>query len=235
MATELEKILAEDDKSKSEPASPTLSKEEEQKKIDDEIARKKEHLDNVNKAIAQANEDLRKARAAKKQQPTEEELPKINFEDPSAKAWDRHIKEAVAPAQSELEKEKEEIRSFALQEFLKDKPALAKNPDKVKEVVSTYEKIRTASERTKEGVLLDLDKAYAAVFHEQLIGAAKKSRIEQAENDILFSDIAISRGATAYSDKTSEKVEPLSEDDKALLQKWGMTEQEWRETKKKYG
>lgn len=235
MATELEKILAEGDSSESKAASAELEKAEQQKKIDDEIEKKEEHLSNVNKAIAEANESLKKTRQAKKQSPDEEELPKINFEDPSAKAWDKHIGERVDPMQSELEKEKEEIRTFALQEFLRDKPALAKNPDKVKEVVSTYEKIRTASERTKEGVLLDLDKAYAAVFHEQLIGAARKGRVEQAESDILFSDIAISRGATAYSDSTTSKEEPLSESDKLLLQKWGMTESEYRSDKKKYG
>jgi hypothetical protein len=155
------------------------------------------------------------------------------MDDPSAKAWDKHIRENVAPLQSELDKQREEIRGYALREFLKEKPALAKNPDKVKELVDTYERLHTASERTVEGVLMDLDKSYAAVFHEELINAAKQQRIENAQKDALLSDIAISRGSTAY--KNPKESEPkLSEDEKAIAIKWYGSVQNYLEDKKKF-
>lgn len=229
---ELEALLAEGEKKPAPASEPVKTDVQVQK--DEEVTRKEEQLANLNRAISEANEQLRKTRTQKKQSPEEEELPKINLEDPSAKAWDRHINEKTAPMQSELDKEKEEIRTFALQEFLSDKPALAKDSEKVKKLISTYDRIKTASERTKEGVLLDLNKAYAAENYEQLFNIAKRGRLEQAERDILFSEPAISRGATAYSqDKESDK--PLSEDDKAQLARWGIDPKQWQEDKKKYG
>jgi len=232
---DLEKLLAEGE-SKPQPAlDPETKKVEDQAKKDEEVARKEEQLANLNKAIREANDILKKSRKALNNQPEEEEeLPKINLDDPSARAWDKHFNEKVRPMQSELDKEKEEIRTFAFQEFLVDKPSLAKNPDKVKELITIYERIKTASERTKEGVLLDLKKAYAAVFHEQLILAARQSRLEKAESDILMSDIAVSRGATAYPEK-KETLSPLSEEDRDILRRWGMSTAEWQEAKKKFG
>ena len=240
----VEKLLAEEEvvpapaseEKPEEPATPE-PKEEPPVQNDEEAVRKEEHLANLTRAIAEAQTKIKTLRTQKKQtqRPEEEELPKINLDDPSAKAWDKHIGERVNPLYDELEKEKEEVRTFALQEFLGDKPALSKNPEKVKELIQTYERIRTASERTREGVLLDLKKAYAAVFHEQLISAARQSRVEKAKEDILLSDIAVSRGATSYQKQESSRPVPLSEDDKKVLDKWGLTPEEWQEDKKKYG
>ena len=156
------------------------------------------------------------------------------MDDPSAKAWDRHIRQQVNPVTSELEQEKAEIFNFALKEFLTDKPSLASKPEKVKELVSKYERIKESTGRTREGVMLDLDSAYAATFHRELLEVARNRKIEQAKADILFSDIAVSKGATAYTSKEDSTPEKLDEDDRRVLAKWGISPQEWQDLKKKH-
>jgi hypothetical protein len=224
---ELERLLAEEEKETQQPALEEKPQEEETKKEDEEVLKKQEHLANLNKALSEANAELNRIRDEKRkvkltpEQLEEEDIPKIDMEDPSARAWNRQINLKVDPVQKEMEKEKEEIRSFALQEFLSDKPALSKNPDKVKELVGTYERIRTATERTKEGVLLDLRKAYGAVFHEELLQAARRERVDQAKADSIFSDIAVSKGATAYQNKTiSKPSEPKTEEERETANRW---------------
>lgn len=121
-----------------------------------------------------------------------------------------------------MDKEKDEVRSYALREFLTDKPALAKSPEKVKELIAEYEVLSKGkiSEKTKEGVMLYLDKAYASVFHADLLRAARSQRIEQAQADILFSDIAVSKGATAYSSPKEISPEKLSAEEREIVGKW---------------
>ena len=229
---DLEKLIAEDEKETPTPPSEPekVQKVEETKKEDEEVLKKQEQLANLIKAVSEANAELKSIRDEKRklkltpEQLEEEDIPKIDMEDPSARAWNRHIEQKVSPVQKELEKEKEEIRSFALQEFMADKPSLAKSPDKVKELVAIYEKIRTASERTKEGVLLDLKKAYAAVFHEEFLQAARQGRVDKAKADSIFSDIAVSKGATAYQNKTTLKPsEPKTEEEQEIVNKWDRT------------
>ena len=227
MSDELNKILEEEEKE----TPPTPSPEEEKAK--NEVLKKEEELSNLNKAILEAQTKLKEVRALKKGTKEEEDLPKIDMTDPSAQAWDRHIKDNVNPVTAEIEKGKEERRNYALSQFLKDKPALAKHPEKVKELVETYEKIRTASEMTAEGIALDLDKAYGAVFHEELIDMARNKRVEDAQANAIFSDIAVSRGSTAYQTE-KEKSPVLDEESKSILAKWGMTPEQWAADYKKY-
>lgn len=224
---ELDKILNEDKQKETVPPKKEETPKEptpEEKTKEEELKKKEEVLANINKAIEQANEELKKTRDAKKKAKTEkpageDEIPKIDMEDPSARAWDKHIGDKVNPLQAELDQEKAEIRTFALQEFLADKPNLAKNPEKVKELVSTYDKIRTASERTKEGVLLDMNKAYAAVFHDELLRAARQERVDKAKSDSIFADIAVSRGATTYNERPEAKKQ-LSAADQKIADRW---------------
>lgn len=236
---DLEKLLAEEtEKETPKPTSEETPKETpKEEKPDPEVLKKEEQLANINKALEEANNELKRVRKEKqklKSPDDEEELPKINMDDPSAKAWDKHIQEQVTPVRSELEQEKAEIRQFALREFLSDKPSLTSNPEKVKELMGTYDRIRTSSERTREGVLLDLEKAYAATFHKELIEAARGQRVNQAQADALFSDIAVSKGATSYASKNDSPAEKLTEEDRSILARWGMSPQEWQEAKKKY-
>ena len=230
---ELDEILKNEEPAKQEIDTPTPALKEE-KKPEDEVLKKQEQLQNLEKAIAEANAELKKTREVKKQV-IEEEIPKIDFNDPSSKAWDKHIRENVSPLQVEMEKEKEEIRNFALREFMEDKPALARNPEKIKELVGVYDKIKTASERTKEGVLNDLNKAFAVVYSEELMSSAREARVNKAQGDAMFSEAGVSRGSTAYfKEKEADPSQNLSEDDKAILARWGMSSQEWGEAKKKY-
>ncbi len=220
MADDLKKLLGEEEP---EPKPPEAEKpkgeEPPAKNQDSEVAKKEEQLVNLGKAITEAQIKLKELRKPKPSPEEEDDLPKINLEDPSAKAWDKHIKENVSPLQAVLDKEREEVRSFALRTFLAEKPALAKNPEKVKELMETYERLHTCSERTSEGVLMDLQKSYGAVFHEELISAARNERIEQAQADSVFSDIAVSRGATKESVQPNIQ-KPLSEEDKAMVGQW---------------
>lgn len=221
------------DQEKETPAPPQEPVKEEQK-IDPEVEEKKAKLAEIEKASAEALAELQRIREekreAKKASKDDDELPTIDETDPSVKAWDKRIKQEVNPYQQQVEQGKAEIRQFALDKFLADKPALSKDPVKIKELVATYEKIRTATESTTEGVLLDLDKAYAATFHKELLEMARQGRIDNARNDALFSDIAVSRGSTAQTTPKSIPVK-LSDDDKAILARWGMTPDEWAKMK----
>lgn len=227
---ELKKLLGED----SPPAEKTDTPATHE---DDDLKKKEEQKANLEKAILEAQDTLRKTRKELKDAKTtteDEDVPKINLDDPSAKAWDRHISEKTAPMQVELEKEKEEIRTFALREFLSDKPNLSRNPEKLKEMMGMYERVKSSSERTREGVINDLETAYAATHRDELLTIARNQRVETAQADIILSDIAVSRGATSYSNPKDPSPN-LSEDDKAILSKWGMSPSEWIEYKKKYG
>lgn len=249
MDDELKKILGgEPEITPSSEVKPKVEPKAEPSKEDQELIAKAEQKANLDKAILEATDNLRKIRKDAKKLKTagateddEDELPKINMDDPSAKAWDKHIRQNTAPVIEELEKEKEEVRTFALREFLKDRPSLAKNPEKLKQVMTTYDRIKTSSERTREGVTLDLEKAYAAEHHEELTQAVRNSRLDNARNDAIFSDPAVTRGSTAYSDtqRSSSAPRQYSEEEKAQLAKWGMTPQEHAEMekdmKKKYG
>jgi hypothetical protein len=242
MATdeELKALLGEDaepappaEEAKPAEAAPAAPEE------DPQVKAKEEQLANLNKAIAEEQERLRKVRkdrkAVKPVDPEEEELPQINFEDPSAKAWDKRIREATAPANQELERAKEERRLFALRQFLNDKPSLSKSPEKLKAMMETYDRLKTSTELTSEGILMDLEKAYAAEHSEELISAARNARIDGARQDAIMSDIGVSRGSSTYSNEKEVQPIRLNDEEKAILARWGMTPAEWQEAKKKYG
>lgn len=235
---DLEKILAEEEKET--PQAPSEEKPQPEEKPDPEVLKKEEIKANLDKAIAEAQEEVKRIRKEKAMlktstpQEIEEDLPKIDMDDPSAKAWNKHIQQQVSPVKGELEQEKVEIRQFALKEFLADKPSLASKPEKVKEMMGMYERIKSSSERTREGVLLDLDRAYAAAFHTELLDAARGRRMDQAKADALFSDIAVSKGATSYTSKDDVSNEKLTEEDRRILARWGMSAQEWQDQRKKY-
>lgn len=236
MSEELDKILAGGEKKDQAPASG--EKKPEQNK-DQEEEKKKVQLANLNKAIEEGNKELKKIRDAKKaekagktQEPDEEdETPSIDFNDPGAKAWDKHISSVTDPLKKELEQEKDEIRTYALKQFLNANPLLAKDPEKVKQVMNTYGKIRTASERTVEGVLIDLKKAYVAEYSDEILSASQNDKIERAQGEAIFSDIAVSRGSSSFREE-KEKAPHISAEDAAILAKWGMSPDEWVKMKK---
>lgn len=201
------------------------------------ITQARKDLADLEAAKVAANAELQRIRVEKraaKKTPAEEPLePKevvIDETDPSSQAWLKKISATVTPVQEELEKEKAEIRQFALDEFMDSHPNLARSPDKLKELMSVYDRIRTATERNKEGVLLDLDKAYAAVYHKELREAATGRKMNDARNSALFSDPAVSRGSTAYSTPREAPVS-LSADEQAILSKWGMSTAQWQSMK----
>lgn len=195
-----------------------------------EVRQKADQLANLNKAIKDETDRLRvirdnqrKAKLGIEIDEESENLPEIDLKDPSSKAWDKRIRETTAPVQKELEKAKEERRLFTLRQFLADKPSLAKNPQKITEMMETYDRLKTSTELTNEGIQMDLEKAYAATHADELISAARNGRVDDARNDAIFADIAVSRGSTAYSDDKKPAQRVYSEDEKAQLAKWGMT------------
>lgn len=195
---------------------------------------------NLDKAIEEAEEKLRQKREAAKvvqskeveKDEDDESDAKIDFNDPAAKAWDKHIRDNVSPISNEREAEKAEIRKFTIKEFLTDKPALARDPEKVKELIDMYDRIKSNTGLTKEGVLLDLGRAFGALYHEQLSEAAKTQRFEKVKEMELFSSPAVDQGATGYINE-KQKRPNLSQDDLKILQNWGMTPEQWYEMKEK--
>jgi hypothetical protein len=238
---ELDKILAQDEAAKAEEEAQEKAleakAEEEKKQEDPELKKKAEQLTNLNRAIAEANEELRKTREAKKSTgKSEEEIPKINFEDPSSKAWDKHIKDTVTPLQSEMEQEKSEIFNFTIRKFLEDKPALAADSTKIKEFISMYDRLKNNSGRTQEGVLLDLNKAFAAVYSDELMGQARETTVRKAAGLTMFSEPAVSRGSTSYfKERPYYKLASLTEEDKQIIARMGYSSpEEWAKDKEKY-
>lgn len=237
MSDELDKLL---DEGKSTPAPSSDDKSEKTNAETEEavaIAKEESRLANLKKAIEEANDTLRKTRdEAKKAKNAltgdDEELPQIDFNDPSSKAWDKHFKQQVDPLAAELEKAKDEIRTSALSRFLADKPDLAKSPDKLKKVMETYDRIKTASERTEQGVLVDLSRAYAAEYHDEILSGSFSERLDRARGDAISSDIAVSRGSTSYTSEREAKPH-LNRADEAILAKWGMSPEEWTKLKEK--
>lgn len=219
---DLERLLADEEKSTPSPAEEVKPQEDE---MADEAKRKEEQLINLGKAIEEAQSELKTLRTQKKSIVVEEdELPKIDLEDPSTKAWDKHIGEKVNPTLAQFEQQKLEVRGSALREFLADKPNLSKSPEKLKGLMDTYESLSRGriTELTKEGILPYLEKAYAAEFHQSLLSSARSSQVERAKDDILFSDIAVSRGATSYSNEIPSKKQ-LSKEDEDIVSKWDRT------------
>lgn len=248
MATELEKIINGEDGKGTPPAAgagdpPKDPPAKAPEKSPEEI-RKEEHLANLDKAITEAEGELSRIRTEKKgagdgtPPPPEgsDDVPSFDENDPNVKALDGRIRKNTAPIEAQLEKEKSEVRGFALREFLNANPALARDPVKVKEMMQYYEKIKTASERTREGVLLDLRRAAAVVFSDQILNAAQGRRSDEAEADAAFVAPVVSSGATGYRQpKDSGGQRKLSQEDVAILARWGTTPEEWQDDFKKFG
>lgn len=202
--------------------------------LDAETKGKEQHLLNINKAIEEAETDLQEKRrlakeAASKPAPVDkpvEEIPQIDETAPESKAWNKKINDKVDPLAQQNEAEKAEIRKFALSKFLADKPALAADPTKVKELMDVYAKIATNTGKTQEGVLIDLGKAFGAVYSEQLINTARTGRVERAKEMQLFSDPAVDKGATGYAENQVRRPNLTAEDRKQLAA-WGMTEEQY--------
>ena len=219
---------------KETPVAPLVP---ETKPEDLEVQKKRTELANIEKAKTEALAELQRIRAEKKKAVSEDDdIPAIDFNDPGSKAWSKHIKNSLDPLQNELEKEKEEIRTYALQEFLADKPALASNPEKLNEMMEMYSKIKTASERTTQGVLIDLNRAFAATYSDELISQVRDSRMRKVQGDALFSAPAVSRGSNAYSrERELSPADSLSDEDRNIIQNvWGISVEEWAADKKKY-
>lgn len=200
-----------DEKKEETVAAPAQASPEQE-----ELKKKEEHRANLEKAIAEAEETLREKRKLIKTVVVEDDTPKIDDTDPSARAWNRRITESIAPVTSDLEKQKTEVRTFALREFLTDKPALANNPEKLRELMSMYDRLKVATEQTKEGVLIDLDKAYGATFHSELRAAAKNARIDAAKEAMIESDVAVTRGSSAEAAARPEKRQYTAEERKII-------------------
>lgn len=218
-------------KKEAEAKAAADAKAEDEKKAasEAEIKAKEEKKANLDKAIDEAEAILQKKRdEAKRVLGVEEgeEIPEIDMDDPAAKAWDKRIKDTVDPLAKGREAEKAEIRKFTISEFLSDKPALARDPAKVTELIEMYDRVKTNTGLTKEGVLLDLNRAFGALYHEQLIDAAKTQKFERVKEMQLFSEPGVDQGATGYVNEQT-RMPNMSAEDRKILAQWGMTPEEW--------
>ncbi len=234
MPTELDNELEKNEKVTPPAPTPPAKTEEEVKK--------EEQLANLNKAVEEAETKLRTLRAdtkKAKQSASEEEddLPNIDDtieQDPTAKAFDRRQDRKIQPLKDDMENAKSEVRGYALRQFLTSNPALARNTTKVKELMEFYDKAHTCTERTTEGVLLDLRRAAGAVFADELLQMAQTGRQQMAEADAAFSAPAIDNGATGYRSQAPSAAKKLTAEEKEMLAKWHISESEWQEDAKTY-
>ena len=97
-------------------------------------------------------------------------------------------------------------------------------------------RIKSNSGRTQEGVNIDLDKAFAAVYADELLGQARESSVRKAQGVAMFSEPAVSHGSTSYfQEKPSYKTSDITEEDKAIIYKMGYASvEEWAKDKEKY-
>lgn len=214
------------------------SEETQEQKNKDEQHKKEEQLANLNKAIAEANQTLKSLRGQIKKpanEDDEEEIPKIDDNDPGSKAWNKRIKDNVSPLQAELEKEKQEVFNLSLKNWLSDKPQLVSNPESLKKVVETYERLKNNSGRVQEAILQDLDRAFAAEFHEDLFAAAGQKSAAQAKAEAAFAEPAVSRGSTSYPSQKSKRIPQVSDEDRELILKAYPSLEKWWEETQKYG
>jgi len=222
---ELDKILnGEEEKETPKEPSEADKKAEEQKKQDEEVQKKQSQLDNLHKAITEANAELKRVRDEKKKSEPKEETPLvIDFNDPSSKVWDKHIKDTVNPVKEQQEQLKSEIFNYTLSKYLDDKPALRDNPEKLKDFIANYEKVRTNTGMTREGVEMDLDRALAVQYAPELISRARENRKEKIKGDMLFSEAAISRGATSIQNEkeTAASDSLTKEEQEAVVRMYG--------------
>ncbi len=223
---ELRDILGEDAGKPEEKVVETPVEEKKEPEEDPELKKKREEKANLDKAIKQSQDVLRgvrtqikKAKAGEVEDEEDEEVPQINLKDPAARAWKREIDNSNAPNTELLNQAKEERRKFALRQFLADKPALASSPEKLKETMEMYRKIGTATELTTEGILEDLDRAYAATHYQELRNGTRQDRIDRNREDQIFVDPAISRGSTTYPDEKPKK-RVYSEEERDILKQW---------------
>jgi len=231
---DLERILSEEQE-KETPKQPLEEKPQAEEKPDPEVLKKEEIKANLDMAIREAQDELKRIRKEKRivKSGDEDDLPRIDMDDPSAKAWDKHIQEQVNPVRNEIEQDKAEILKFTLRDFLSDRPALSSKPEKVKELIAKYERVKESSGRTKEGVMADLESAYAALFHRELLDMARGQRIDKAKADSAFSDIAVSKGATSYSSNTDGlPKEILTADERDIAIRWYGSVEAYQKAKK---
>lgn len=207
------------------PAEPTKSEEE---------IKKEEHLANLNRAIAEANDELKTLRTQKKEgtEPQDDDTPRIDFNAPEAKAWDRHIKSVADPLASALAKEKEEVEQLALREFLSDKPDLAGNAEKRKEFVDAYQALagaRNISGRNKDIVLDVMGKAYGAVAYSDVLDRERQERIARAKADGAISEVATDTGSTTYRNESGARRRALNKDEtEAAIRMYGSVDNYWK-------
>lgn len=202
---------------------------------DKEVLSKEQQLTNLNRAIDEANVKLKAARTGKTVVEPEEKIPEIDMEDPSSKAWDRHIRSKVEPLAKEVEQEKSEIFDSAIKEFLSDKPDAQRSPEKIQELVETYETLSAGkiSGRTKEGVTQYLSKAFAAVNNDSLIDAARSSSVDRARLKDLFASPAVDGGTTGYQNERS-RIPNLSDEDRDYIRRMGYgSVEEWAKDREK--
>lgn len=229
---ELERLISDDGKEK--PDTEVQPKEtevdEQKKKTDEELQRKQEEAANLDKAIQSRQQRVRELREEERKlkHGDEEEIVDetgkpvtINDDDPSSKAWNKRIRETVTPVQRELEEDKKSILKSSMQDFLADHPALAKNQEKVEELLEHYDVLpKKNSGLDKEGVKKDLKRAFGAVYAEELEAAARGRRVNEAKAEQLFSDIAVEGGATSYrqNDEVEETVR-VTEAERPFIEK----------------
>ena len=111
--------------------------------------------------------------------------------------------------------EKQELFGFTFKDFVKSKPALAGNPDKMKAVIATYNRIKDNTGRVKEGILNDLNRAYAAENYEAITEQRQAGRVDRARRDAIYSDAGVSRGASNYQQEHED--EPVYDDQDAAI------------------
>jgi chromosome segregation ATPase len=229
---ELDDILKEET-TEEEKETPTASKTEvtpEQTEAD----RVRQELENLNRAKEEAKKELQRLRAEKSEIKGEvEKLPVIDKEDPSNKAWLKEIRDNVNPFHAELEKEKEEIFNFSLEEILTAHPALASDTEKLKKVISTYERIKDNSGRTREGVIIDLKRAIAAENYQEVEEREREAQFDRAKDDLVFSAPAISRGSTTYK-QDRDRMPNVSDEERRIIEAQGWSVDEWWKAKKKH-
>lgn len=236
MVDELERLISGEGEKPEDPKAEEKSEAPQKSEIE---IKEEERLSNLRKAADQARSELQDLRKKKKAEKAgtelEDELPRINEEDPSVRAWDKRFNDKVNPLAQELEKEKAEVENLALKEFLSEKPSLARNPEKVKELVRDYEalsKARGITGRNKDVVRSVIESAYGSIFHEEILNEARQRRVEAVRAESLLADVATDEGASSFRQPKASRPQLSKDEVEVATKMYGSVEEYYQAMEK---
>lgn len=203
----------------------------------EELLKKKQGLEEENRklldSITKTREERRTFETEKVVEKEVQEEEELSTQEGWLKAIDKKSSDAVKPVVSELEKLKDTQRSKAFKLFIKNHPdyAISSDPNDVrlKELQSTYDRIKTRTEYDSDDISEDLEDAWAVLNRKIIYEKSETIRKQKLETEYGVSEIAASGGS--YEKSVPENLNATQSDLK-IAHSIGMDIKKYMELKK---